>query len=57
MLGAHSRGFELVFAIGTSSLFPDITALSEFVEERLEMGAVAACEALWAARGQWERQG
>jgi NAD-dependent deacetylase len=72
------KGFDLVFSIGTSSLFPYITApvlqalrgqcptveinpgrtaLSEFVEDRLEMGAVAACEALWAARGQWARRG
>ncbi|SEM45731.1 NAD-dependent deacetylase [Stigmatella aurantiaca] len=72
------RGFDLVFSIGTSSLFPYITApvlqaarrqrptveinpgrtsLSEYVDVRLEVGAVAACEALWAARGQWERRG
>jgi NAD-dependent deacetylase len=68
------RGFDVVFSIGTSSLFPYITApvvmaatrggatveinpgrtsVSEFVDVRLETGAVAACEALWAARDRW----
>ena len=70
------RGFDLVFSIGTSSLFPYITAplveaaarqrptveinpgrtqLSEVVDVQLQMGAVAACEALWAARDRWKR--
>jgi NAD-dependent deacetylase len=68
------RGFDVVFSIGTSSLFPYITApvlmtsarrgttveinpartsLSDVVDVRLAMGAVAASEALWAARDQW----
>jgi NAD-dependent deacetylase len=68
------RGFDVVFSIGTSSLFPYITApvlmasarggatveinpgrtpLSDAVNVRLAMGAVAACEALWAARDRW----
>jgi len=68
------RGFDVVFSVGTSSLFPYITApvlmtsarrgatveinpgrtsLSDVVDVRLAMGAVAACEALWAARDQW----
>lgn len=69
------QGFDLVFSIGTSSLFPYITlpvqeavigqrptveinpgrtSLSGVVDVRLEMGAVAAFEALWAARDQWK---
>jgi NAD-dependent deacetylase len=69
------RGFDVVFSIGTSSLFPYIsgpvlraamrrrptvevnparTELSELVGVRLEVGAVAACEALWAARDRWK---
>jgi NAD-dependent deacetylase len=72
---ALSRGFDVVFSIGTSSLFPYIngpvleaaarglptveinpgrTQLSDVVDVRLEMGAVAACEALWAARDRWK---
>jgi NAD-dependent deacetylase len=68
------RGFDVVFSIGTSSLFPYITApvlmasvrggatveinpgrtsLSDSVDVRLAMGAVAACEAMWAARDRW----
>ncbi|HYO55764.1 NAD-dependent protein deacylase [Archangium sp.] len=71
-----ARGFDLVFSIGTSSLFPYIngpmleavarqrptveinpgrTQLSDVVDVRLQMGAVAACEALWAARARWKR--
>ncbi|HYO66434.1 MAG TPA: NAD-dependent protein deacylase [Archangium sp.] len=71
-----ARGFDLVFSIGTSSLFPYITApvvdaverqrptveinpgrtqLSEVVDVHLQLGAVAACEALWAARDRWKR--
>ncbi|QRN93430.1 NAD-dependent protein deacylase [Archangium violaceum] len=69
------RGFDVVFSIGTSSLFPYIngpvleaaarglptveinpgrTQLSDVVDVRLEMGAVAAFEALWAARDRWK---
>lgn len=69
-----AMGFDLVFSIGTSSLFPYIdgpvleavarkrptveinpgrTDLSDVVEVKLRMGAVAACEALWAARDRW----
>ncbi|AKJ08378.1 NAD-dependent deacetylase [Archangium gephyra] len=71
-----AQGFDLVFSIGTSSLFPYITApvveaverqrptveinpgqtqLSRVVDVHLQVGAVAACEALWAARGRWKR--
>lgn len=73
-----ARGFDVVFSIGTMSLFPYIaapvlaaaergkatveinpghTALSHKVAVRLQTGAVAACEALWAAREQWQRGG
>jgi NAD-dependent deacetylase len=69
-----AKGFDVVFSIGTSSLFPYITApvrmasargqatveinpgrtpLSDTVDVRLDVGAVAACEALWAARDRW----
>lgn len=69
-----ARGFDIVFSIGTSSLFPYIdgpvleaiargrptveinpgrTDLSDVVAVKLQMGAVAACEALWAARDRW----
>jgi NAD-dependent protein deacetylase/lipoamidase len=69
------RGFDVVFSIGTSSLFPYIsgpvleaaarrrptveinpsrTELSGLVGVRLGVGAVAACEALWAARDRWQ---
>jgi NAD-dependent deacetylase len=72
-----ARGFDMVFSIGTTSVFPYIsgpvleamarkrptveinparTEVSDLVSVRLEMGAVAACEALWAARDRW-RQG
>ncbi|WP_375768804.1 NAD-dependent protein deacylase [Archangium gephyra] len=72
-----ARGFDLVFSIGTSSLFPYITApvveavarqrptveinpgrtqLSDVVDVHVQTGAVAACEALWAARDQWTRR-
>jgi NAD-dependent deacetylase len=71
-----SQGFDVVFSIGTSSVFPYIngpvleaaarglptveinpghTQLSDLVDVRLRLGAVAACEALWAARDQWQR--
>jgi len=71
------RGFDMVFSIGTSSLFPYIaepvldaasagrptveinpgeTEISYDVEVRLVTGAVAACEALWAARDRWLRR-
>jgi NAD-dependent deacetylase len=71
-----ARGFEVVFSIGTSSVFPYIngpvleaaarglpsveinpghTQLSDLVDVRWQLGAVAACEALWAARGRWLR--
>ena len=71
-----ARGFDVVFSIGTTSLFPYIaapvldaaergkatveinpghTTLSSQVTVRLKIGAVAACEALWAAREQWQR--
>ncbi|WNG49098.1 hypothetical protein F0U60_37000 [Archangium minus] len=70
-----TRGFDLVFSIGTSSLFPYITApvleaaasqrptveinlgrtqLSDVVDVQLQLGAVAACEALWAVRERWK---
>ena len=39
----------------TVEINPGRTPLSDVVEVRLEMGAVAACEALWAARARWKR--
>jgi NAD-dependent deacetylase len=71
------RGFDIVFSVGTTSLFPYIanpvldaaargrptveinpgeTVISGEVEVRLVTGAVAAFEALWAARDRWLRR-
>ena len=69
-----AKGFDMVFSIGTTSLFPYIkqpvlsaaregrttveinpgqTPVSHVVTVKLELGAVAACEALW---GAWEKR-